>query len=78
MFHSCHSRATSRFKESKTRLGHGMDVKCEFKREIESDSNEHLGLSNQGFSKEEKILGAGIPSSILTMLNLRFLLDINK
>lgn len=48
MFHSCHSRATSRFEKSRTRLGHGMDVKCEFRREVESDSNELLGLSNQG------------------------------
>lgn len=78
MFYSCHSRATSRFKESRISLGHGMDVKREFKREVESDSNELLGLSNQGFSKEEKIMRPGIPSSVLTILKLRFLLDINK
>lgn len=57
MLHSVHSRDASRFKESRTELGDGVDVKSEFKREIESDSNELLGLSNQVFSKGE--IGSG-------------------
>lgn len=48
-------------------------------REIKSDSNELLALSKYGFSKGEiDLVGSGIKSSILTMLNLRFLLDINR
>ena len=74
--HIQQAHGTCRFKESRTSLGDGVDVKSEFKREIESDFNELLGLNNQVFNRGEKGSGeSGIESSLLTTLSSRFLLD---
>lgn len=79
LHYSLYNSVTSRFKESRTGVGDEINVKSEFKREIDCNPTELLGSGNRVFNKGEISSGwLGFKSLISTMLSLRYLSDISK